>query len=138
MKYWINVVSRDHLQRGIAGEFMQANHGKSTGLKRVHAGDYVVFYSPKTSYEGGEPLQAFTALAQVADDELYQVEMAPGFTPWRRNVTFLPSQEVPIKPLIDDLSFIADKTHWGYKFRFGLFEIPQTDFEIIRHTMQIN
>lgn len=89
MKYWINVVSRDHLQRGIAGGFMQANHGKNTGLKRLKTGDYVLFYSPKTSYQGGEPLQAFTALAQVADDELYQVEMVPGFVPWRRNVTYL-------------------------------------------------
>jgi len=136
VKYWINVVSRDHLQRGIAGGFMQANHGKNTGLKRLKTGDYVLFYSPKTSYEGGESLQAFTALAQVADDELYQVEMAPGFVPWRRNVMFLPSREVPIKPLINELSFIQDKTHWGYKFRFGLFEIAQTDFELVRDNMR--
>ncbi len=131
MKYWINTISRDHVMRGVAGGFTQANHGKPHVLKRLQKDDWIVFYSPKTSYEGGEPLQAFTAIGQVKDDELYQVEMAPGFVPWRRNVEFYDCTETPIKPLIEDLSFIKDKTHWGYKFRFGLFEIPKADFDII-------
>jgi predicted RNA-binding protein len=135
MSYWVNVVSRDHLQRGVAGGFTQANHGKNTILKRLKAGDWIVFYSPKTAYENGAPLQAFTAIGQVKDDELYQVEMMPGFMPWRRNVEFTESSETSIKPLIGDLSFIQDKTHWGYKFRFGLFQIPEQDFELIKNAM---
>jgi len=134
-KYWINTVSRDHVQRGVAGGFTQAGHGKPTMLKRLKAGDWIIFYSPKTAYEGGEPLQSFTAIGQVADDGLYQFEMAPGFIPWRRNVAFSQSKEVPIKPLINELSFIQDKTHWGYKFRFGMFEIPEQDFVIIKDAM---
>lgn len=117
------------------GGFTQAGHGKATGLKRLKAGDWIVFYSPKTSYQDGEPLQAFTAIGQVKDDELYQFEMAPGFVPWRRNVECKDCTELPIKPLIDELSFIQDKTHWGYKFRFGLFEIPKADFELIQAAM---
>lgn len=135
MRYWINVVSRDHVYRGVEGGFTQANHGKSHMLKRMHKGDWIIFYSPKTSYEGGDPLQAFTALGQVADEELYQIEMAPSFVPWRRRVTFKTCQEVPIKALLDDLSFITDKQHWGYKFRFGVFEINQQDFVLIKSVM---
>ena len=123
------------MQRGIAGCFTQANHGKASGLKRLAAGDWLVFYSPKTAFVDGEPLQAFTAIGQVKDDELYQVEMAPNFVPWRRNVDFKTAQEVPIKPLIGDLSFIKDKTHWGYQFRFGLFEIPEADFHLLADAM---
>ena len=136
MNYWINTISRDHVQRGVAGSYTQANHGKDTVLKRLKAGDWIVFYSPKTSYEDGKPLQAFTAIGRVADDELYQVEMMPGFVPWRRNIDFQPCAETPIKPLIDDLSFITDKIHWGYRFRFGLFQIPEADFERIRQAMK--
>lgn len=116
---------------------MQSNHGKVTMLKRLTAGDGVVFYSPKDVYEGGQPLQAFTALGTVADDKLYQAEMTRGFVPWRRNVTFEQCTEVPIKPLIDQLSFITDKTHWGYKFRFGMFEIPEADFMLIHDAMMV-
>jgi hypothetical protein len=137
MNYWINTVSKDHLQRGIAGGFTQANHGKNTILKRLKADDWIVFYSPKTSYEGGEPLQTFTAIGRVKDDELYQIEMMPGFIPWRRNVDFMECQETPIRPLIDKLEFIQDKTHWGYRFRFGLFQIPEHDFELIKSQMSV-
>lgn len=135
MKYWISTISRDHVQAGVDGGFTQAGHGKSAGLKRLNHHDWLVFYSPKTSLDGGERLQAFTAIGEVADDELYQVEMAPGFVPWRRNVTFVDCVETPISPLIDSLSFIEDKKRWGYMFRFGLFEIPQRDFELIKQAM---
>ena len=88
------------------GGFTQAGHGKASGLKRLSVGDWLVFYSSKTSLRGGEPLQAFTAIGRVSDEEPYQVEMAPGFTPWRRNLEFVTSDETPIRPLIDYLSFI--------------------------------
>jgi hypothetical protein len=137
MKCWVNTISRDHVRLGVEGGFTQAGHGKSSALKRLSAGDGIVFYSPKTSLEGGEPLQTFTAIGQIADDELYQGQMGSGFVPWRRNVNFLECVEVPIRPLIDELSFISDKQRWGYKFRFGLFEIPQADFELIRRAMAV-
>jgi hypothetical protein len=135
MTYWINTVSREHVQRGVAGGFTQANHGKPWMLKRMARGDWIVFYSPKTDYPEGEPLQAFTAIGQVADDEAYQVEMAPDFEPWRRDVEFLPCIETPIRPLLERLDFIQDTKRWGYKFRFGVFQIDEHDFDVIRSAM---
>ncbi len=136
VKCWVNTISRDHVRTGVAGGFTQAGNGKASGLKRLNAGDGLVFYSPKTRLKDGEPLKAFTAIGRVADDQLYQVEMAPGFVPWRRNVEFADCVETPIGPLIDELSFIKDKERWGYMFRFGLFEIPCRDFELIKRAMR--
>ena len=135
MKCWVNTISRDHVRAGIGGGFTQAGHGKSSGLRRLSAGDWIVLYSPRTSIHGGESLQAFTAIGRVADDQLYQGEMANEFVPWRRNVEFLDCAETPIKPLIDALSFIRDKQRWGYMFRRGLFEIPLDDFKLIQNEM---
>ena len=134
-KYWIVVVSRDHLAHGVEGGFMQANHGKEGPLKRLTAGDWVIFYSPKQTYGGHEPLQSFTAIGQVSDDKIYQHKMADDFIPYRRNVEFYKCEETPIKPLITDLEFIEDKKSWGYKFRFGFFEITGHDFKLIRSAM---
>ena len=131
----MNTISRDHVQEGVAGGFTQAGHGKASGLKRLSAGDLLVFYSPKTSLKEGESLRAFTAIGRVADDELYQVEMGPGFRPWRRNVEFATCVEVPIAPLVDRLTFIKNKQRWGYMFRFGFFEIPCSDLELIKAAM---
>ena len=135
MNYWINTVSRDHVQQGVAGGFTQANHGKPNLLRRMVRGDWVVFYSPKTHYPVGDTLQAFTALGQVSDDEPYQADAAPDFHPWRRNVEFLPCAETPIRPLLDELDFVEDKSRWGYRFRFGVFKIDEHDFDVIRSAM---
>jgi hypothetical protein len=132
----VNTISRDHVQAGVAGGFTQAGHGKASGLKRLNAGDRLVFYSPKTSLLDGEPLKTFTAIGRVADDRLYQVEMAPGFAPWRRNVEFAACVEAPIGPLIEELSFITDKPRWGFLFRFGFFDIPCRDFDLIKAAMR--
>jgi hypothetical protein len=134
-RYWITVVSKDHLANGIAGGFMQANHGKAGPLKRIKAGDWVIFYSPKQSYKGNEQLQAFTGIGQATDDEVYQHKMFEDFIPYRRNVQFYECKETPIGPLIDDLNFIPNKTSWGYPFRFGFFEIMEHDFELIKSNM---
>ena len=138
MKYWINVVSRDHVQRGVAGGFTQANHGKPWALRKMSKGDWLIFYSPKTQFEDGETLQAFTALGQIIDDEAYEAEMSPSFRPWRRNVAFEKVTEAPIRPLIDSLEFIENKVQWGYKFRFGVIEITAHDFTVIKKAMKTN
>ena len=135
MKYWIIVASKDHLQRGLAGGFIQANHGKAAPLKRMHAGDWVIFYSPKVEYDKPEKCQCFTAIVRVVDENVYQQDMGGGFVPSRLKVRFLPSKEIPIHPLIDELTFIKDKTHWGAPFRFGTLQIPEEDFRLIANKM---
>ncbi len=135
MSYWINVVSRDHVQRGVEGGFTQANHGKPWALKKMERGDWIIFYSPKTNFEGGKPLQAFTAVCQVIDNEPYQAVVTPSFSPWRRDVHFENAIEAPIKPLIDELNFIENKVQWGYKFRFGVIQIDEHDFLKIKQAM---
>ena len=91
MKYWINTVSKDHLQRGLEGGFTQANHGSPYNLKRMRRGDLIIFYSPRTKFENGKPLRHFTAVGKCIDAEPYQVEMSPGFHPWRRDIEFMKS-----------------------------------------------
>jgi DNA-binding MarR family transcriptional regulator/predicted RNA-binding protein len=135
--YWVSTISHDHVRLSVEGGFTQAGHGKASGLKRLKADDWLVYYSPKTSLRDGEPLQAFTAIGRVLDEELYQAQQAPGFTPWRRNIEFLSGTEAPIRPLIDQLSFIKDKRRWGYMFRVGLFKIPQEDFAVISRAMAV-
>ena len=133
--HWIGVVSRSHVRLGVEGGFIQLNHGKKAPLQRFHAGDGLLIYSPKTAYPDGDALQAFTAIGIVASGNIYQAEMGPDFKPYRVDVHFLPCEEAPIRPLIDDLSFIKSKTHWGAAFRFGLLGVPAEDFVLIAEAM---
>jgi len=131
-RFWVIVASKEHVMLGVKGGFAMANHGRRSGLARMHAGDRIVYYSPKVSYGGNEMLHAFTALGEVADDAIIQVEMAPDFVPFRRRITYLYTGEVRIEPLVPDLTFIHNKKSWGYIFKFGLLQIPEEDFQRIQ------
>lgn len=137
MKYWINTVSLEHVQNGISGGFTQAQHGSPAGIRRLGPGDLVAFYAPKTSMHAGEPLQSFVAVAEVLDEQPYQVHMTPAFQPWRRHVLFREARQTPIAPLLERLAFIRDKRRWGYVFRRGLFEISEMDFLLIAGAMAL-
>ena len=53
----------------------------------------------------------------------------------RVKVRFAKCREAPIKPLIERLSFIKSKTHWGAAFRFGYIKVPPADFALIAKAM---
>ena len=80
-------------------------------------------------------MQSFTAIGRVRTGEVYQVEMTSRFKPFRADVKFLKAKEAPIRPLIDRLSFIKDKSHWGARFRFGHLNISEVDFALIAAAM---
>lgn len=139
MYYWIGVVSRSHVLRGVAGGFAQMNHGKQAPLKRMKAGDGLIYYSPREDYPDGAPLQAFTALGFIRTGDVYAYDMTadgvPGFVPWRIDVDYVDTQTTSIRPLITQLDFIKDKTHWGAAFRFGQIKIGKDDFDRIARAM---
>jgi hypothetical protein len=132
--YWIGVVSRNHVERGVAGGFAQLNHGKAGPLERMHPGDGLVYYSPRTDFPDGEPVQAFTAIARIAAGSIFQAEGTEEAL-FRREVQYLPATEAPIRPLLPALSFIRSKDHWGAAFRFGFLRVPEEDFARIAAAM---
>ncbi|MCU1557150.1 MAG: hypothetical protein JWN09_1145 [Microbacteriaceae bacterium] len=134
MTAWLGVVSRSHVLRGVGLGIAQVNHGKQPPLARMHAGDALVYYSPRTDYPDGEPLQAFTAVGRIADDELWQADEG-SFRPWRRRVDWdAAAHEVPIRPLIGRLEFTVGQ-NWGYLLHRGLLTISDADLDIIRTEM---
>lgn len=136
-QFWVGVVSREHVLLGVEGGFIQLNHGKKAPLQRMHAGDGLLMYSPRTSYPDGAVLQHFTAIGVIVSGKSYQVEMSDDFKPHRVDVAFYKSAEVPIKPLVERLSFIKSKTHWGAAFRFGYIKVPPADFALVAKEMGV-
>jgi len=133
--YWIAVASAEHVRRGRREGFMQVSHGKAVPLRRIKAGDRVVYYSPTVTLGGKDRLQAFTAIGTVKEGEPYVFDMGNGFKPYRRDVAWAHANEAPIEPLLDRLEFTAGKRNWGYQLRFGLFAISAADFHLIAEAM---
>lgn len=134
-RFWIGVASLDHVNIGKKGGFCQLGHGKMVPVKRLRKGDGIIYYSPREQFRGGAPVQAFTAVGQIIDTQPYQVEQQPGFMPMRRNVNYCHSRDVPIRPILDSLSFLPESRNWGIVFRRGSFSIPRADFMLIAKQM---
>lgn len=132
-KYWLGIVSKEHVIRGVAENFAQACHGKSAPLKRTSAGDGFIYYSPTLNFGGKDKIQSFTAIGFVRTGEVYQVEMTPDFHPYRIDVNFLPSIDVPISDLKSQLSITQG--NYGMLFRRGFLEICKEDFDLIMEHM---
>lgn len=135
---WIAVASAAHARRGCAVPeqgYMQVCHGKCGPLKRVAPGDRVAYYSPTVTMGGKDKLQAFVSIGLVLPGQPYAFDMGGGFVPYRRDVAYVPAQEVPIAPLLDHLEFVEDRSRWGYKFRFGLFSVSDHDMALIASAM---
>lgn len=136
-KNWIAVASAEHARfgRDAAMGFMQVGHGKLAPLKRIKADDRVAYYSPTAVYGVKDELQSFVSIGIVQLGEPYAFDMGNGFVPYRRDVVYLPAQEVAIAPLLDDFEFIENRQRWGYKFRFGLFDVSDNDMRLIAQAM---
>jgi hypothetical protein len=134
-RFWIGVASNDHVETAVREGFVQLNHGKAGPLERLAPGDGFAFYSPRDTHPSGRALQAFTAIGRVADGAMYEVNGAPLERAFRRQVEYFEATAAPIKPLIDKLTFIRSKKHWGAAFRFGLVRIPEEDFATIASAM---
>jgi hypothetical protein len=133
MKHWLGVVSRDHVQRGVSLGIAQLGHGKRDGLARLSPGDWLVYYSPRTSLHNGEVLQAFTAIGEVADEEIWQADEG-AFKPWRRRIRYTPSAG---SAFVRDLPLdLTAQPNWGYALRRGLIPLTEHDFGLIRAAMK--
>ena len=42
IKFWIGVMSKEHVMRGVAGGFAQVCHCKGGPLRRMHTGDWLI------------------------------------------------------------------------------------------------
>lgn len=128
MKFWMGVVSKDHVQKGVNGGFCQLCHGKETPLKRMKKGDYLLYYSPKISLNGNEKYQAITAIGKIIDDNVFQFEMSENFIPFRRNIKYANiTRECPIEVLRKH----EEWKNYVSKLRYGHFEITKNFFEYI-------
>lgn len=136
--HWLAVASANHVRIGRAQGFCQVNHGKSGPLRRMKAGDRIVYYSPTEVLGSKSPFRQFTAIGAIKPGEPYMGEMGAGFTPFRRDVDWDNAVETPIAPLLNLLELTANKRNWGYQLRFGLIPISAADMALIGTKMLIS
>lgn len=137
-RYWIGVVSENHVKQGVEKGFAQVCHGKSAPLKKMKKDDWLIYYSPKTSYPNGRPLQSFTAIGKVKSGEVYPFQMSQDFIPFRIDVDYQPCKVIPYSSVKSLLQFAQNHANIGLLMKRGHFEINKNDFLIISSAMGVS
>ena len=132
MKYWIGVVSKEHVMCGVAGGFCQVCHGKAAPLNRMKKGDWLLYYSPTLRMGNTQKYQAFTAIGQITDDVAYPFPMSESFIPFRRNVAYA---EVRRECPIDKVRSLPEWKKYAGMLRYGHFEVSAAFFDSVRQYM---
>ncbi|MBP0723773.1 EVE domain-containing protein [Bacillus sp. RG28] len=137
-KFWIGVVSEEHVKLGVKGGYAQLCHGKCAPLKKMKEEDWLIYYSPKTAYPEGKPLQSFTAIGKVKNGIAYQFEMSPNFIPYRIDIEYYDCQNTSLASVKSKLLFTKNNPNIGLLFRRGHFEIQKEDFITIVNDMGVD
>lgn len=126
MRHWLAIISLEHANIAASSGFLQVCHGKAVPLRRTSAGDEFFIYSPKMGMSSGESIMAITYRGTFDDDHVYQVEQAPGFTPFRKDVTFDQGfRRVPIRAIVG--MELTANPNWGLIIRRGFVELSAAD-----------
>ena len=133
---WLGTVSAEHVRHGVGLGIAQIGHGQRSGLQRMSAGDWLVYYSPTEVLRLGPPLRCFTAIGRLPDDEIWQAQDGE-FHPWRRRVEYLHDAR---PAAVADLMAALDLTsgpNWGYQLRRGLIPLSVGDLRAIGAAMGV-
>jgi hypothetical protein len=125
--FFVLTASKDHIDIGKENGYIQQKHPHR--IEKLRQGDYVVLYAGKAIYGSKEPYQRLVAVCQAIDGEYEKLPRKDGkgcF--YRKKVNFLPFEEKEIRDLVPRLSFVKNKSHWGFYFMSGFIKIDEADF----------
>jgi hypothetical protein len=138
-RHWIAVVPKVGVDRCLAGGFAMFAHGREEAAARLKPGDWLAYYSPRTHLKDGAEVRAFTAIGRIADRPPYQRAMMAGHVGFARDIAYArKAAPADVYPLLDHLSFIRDRQHWGLFFHRSLFSVPRADFALIAAAMGLD
>jgi predicted RNA-binding protein len=129
-KCFLLTASKDHLDIGKQSLFIQQKHPHR--IEKIRSGDYVVLYAGKARHGEKQAYQKIVSVCQATDDKYDRLPRSDGsgFF-YRKKVCYLPFDEIDIRSLIPNLSFIKNKARWGFYFMSGFSEIGMDDLQKI-------
>ncbi len=135
MVHVIGVVHRMQVAIAAREGFVAFGHGKRSLVDSLSPGDTVIYYAPRTEPDG-DPVQAFVAHATVTGETARPRDYGARGTGWVRDADYDTVREVPVRPMLDELEFLAGRRkNWGMAFRGGRFSIGEADYARIARAM---
>ncbi|MBJ3763229.1 EVE domain-containing protein [Maribius pontilimi] len=137
-RYWIAVASQRHVEAAVKSGLMVFGPGRDSEASRPAKGDWIAYYAPGETMDNDSPLRRFTAMAQIDDTAPESREISDGGRAMSRKATYYGDASADVYDLLDDFSFVQDKSHWGVHFHRSLFEVTKDDMLAIARKMGVD
>ena len=155
-RYFVLTASLDHLETALAGGFVRQR--KPRRVEGLRPGDRLALYASRLAYDGGagdcQRVVAHGTVVPGAVDSFSEGGACAGaaasaavagrgakrpragtaepYTVWRRPVEWTRlTPPLEIRALLPRLSFVRDKSKWGFAFMSGWREISAADFAVL-------
>jgi predicted RNA-binding protein len=136
-------MSEDNFEISKQRNLIGMRGSKKRDLDKMQVGDMVVFYVTKkaidsSSSDSSSKVQAFKGIGEItsetfSSDEPIWKTLDNDLFPHRKKVKFLDTDlNVPIRPLIEKLSFVKNPVRWAFPFLRGYVEIKASDLDLIK------
>ena len=134
-RYYLGIAERNYARLCVEAGVVVLGIKGPAGVRKLSVGDGVIYYSPKTEPDG-ETLQCFTAIGEVTGEAPWEREFEGGTTLWVRDIAWrTEAREVPIRPLLETLSWVKNPRNWGFYMRGSSREIAGEDYAAIAGAM---
>jgi len=127
MNYWLIALPREDMSHCIKIGVFGAT--RRIGIGKAKKGDKLVCYVTKECKIIG--VGEITSDYYMSDDPIFRSQ---GVFPDRFNfkATLIDKRkEIDIRSIIDDLSFVTNKSYWSVFFRLSNRQIPEQDYKLI-------
>ena len=126
-RYWIVTAVTAHVTPAVEAGLASFGPDRESEASRPAKGDWLAYYSPSSEMESDDEVRRITALCQIDDDTPERREMPDDGTSWSRKASYHHERTADIYDLLDDFSFVKDRSHWGVHFHRSLLEIGKSD-----------
>ncbi len=83
----------------------------------MYQDDWIIYYSPTELFRIKDNFKSFSAIGGIKDPNIYQVKMANGFAPYRRDVVYIQKVlPLPITKVLLNLDFVDDPQNMVINF----------------------
>ena len=129
--YWLFVsVPYTDYNAGCIKDFIGRDHSalweigkKTVNKQQLSPGDHIIFY------QGGKSGQTLIGTAKIAS-KLQRSQNPINDYVKIHNISLF-KRPIPIKPLLDKLSFVKNLQYWGLYFKGGIIKLKKADYSTL-------
>lgn len=135
--YWLCNAAQEHVDIVKNKGYHQLNMGPKEPLEKMHAGDWILYYSPTILFEKPETTcHTFSGISCLTDNHVYPQDPNNPIR-WRRNAQYYHCKPHHVQEFHHHVEFLHKYDNWLDALKETIFKISPQDFLTVAQTILV-